>query len=66
MAEMRPLSNAQKGLLKELATVPKLAAKGVNRRTYQALQDRGLAKVREQKAGTFLSITAKGKKELVE
>lgn len=64
METARRLTATQENLLRELADETKIPAKGINKRTYRALEDRGFVRVKEQKAGTFLSITPQGKKHL--
>lgn len=65
MQPQAKLTAAQENLLMELAAKERVSAKGINKRTYGALEEKGLAKVRElKKEGIVLSITAKGRKHL--
>lgn len=61
MSEEIVLTQAQIDTLNRL-TGGKVDAKELDKRSINALEKRGLAKVKAAKKGTFVSVTAKGKK----
>ena len=58
------LSKAQEDTLESIVQSGKTGIEGYNKRTVTSLENRGLVKVTEQKKGTFVAPTAKGKKAL--